>query len=313
MPITSEAVHFAFAVPCHNEVANIGALLKILSSVTFQGAHAEKIVVVSDASTDGTNDLVIEAARTSLVPIQLITRSRLLGKCSAINRCFQELPHVAVVVLVSADVIPSDDCIPKLLAAFRDPAVGVAGGRPLPSGDDSFWAVRVTKILWSVHHFIASECPKTTEITAFRNLGFVLNEASLVDEAEIEYAIVARGLRVAYVAEALVHTPSPLTIRDYMKQRIRVTLGHLLLRQRSGFAIGSLSTGTRIKAVLRVIRADSSGWPALALGIILELAVYLAAKARTYTRPVRSGAWEPIRSTKRVVEKAPPAGPLGLT
>ena len=183
----------------------------------------------------------------------------------------------------------------------------------MPSGDDSFWAVRVTKILWSVHHFIASECPKTTEITAFRNLGFVLNEASLVDEAEIEYAIVARGLRVAYVPEAIVHTPSPLTIRDYMKQRIRVTLGHLLLRQRSGFAIGSLSTGTRIKAVLRVIRADSSGWPALALGIILELAVYLAAKARTYTRPVRSGAWEPIRSTKRVVEKAPPAGPLGLT
>ena len=311
--MTSEAVHFAFAVPCHNEVANIGTLLKILSSVTFQGAHAEKIVVVSDASTDGTNDLVIEAARTSLVPIQLITRSRLLGKCSAINRCLQELPHVAVVVLVSADVIPSDDCIPKLLAAFRDPAVGVAGGRPLPSGDDSFWAVRVTKILWSVHHFIASECPKTTEITAFRNLGFVLNEASLVDEAEIEYAIVARGLRVAYVPEAIVHTPSPLTIRDYMKQRIRVTLGHLLLRQRTGFAIGSLSAGTRIKAVLRVIRADSSGWPALALGIILELAVYLTAKARTYTRPVRSGAWEPIRSTKRVVEKAPPAGPLGLT
>jgi len=313
MPMTSDAQRYAFAVPCHNEVANIGALLKILSSVTFQGAHAEKIVVVSDASIDGTDDVVSEAARTSLVPIQLITRSRLLGKCSAINRCLQELPHVDIIVLVSADVIPADDCIAKLLATFRDPGLGVAGGRPLPSGDDSFWAVRVTKILWSVHHVIASDCPKTTEITAFRNVGFVLNEASLVDEAEIEHAIVARGFRVAYVAEALVHTPSPLTIRDYMKQRIRVTRGHILLRHRSGFAISSLSIRTRVKAVLRVVRADSSDWLALALGVILEMAIYLAANVQTYTRPVRSGAWEPIKSTKRVVEKAPPGGPLNLT
>ncbi len=296
---------FAFVVPCHNEHANIGRLLATLSMVTFRGSGPEKIVVVSDASTDGTDEAVMEAARRSTVPVRLIQRSQRLGKCSAINRSLLEMGDVEIVVMVSADILPAEGCIERLLMAFDDPAVGVAGGRPVPTGDSSLWSVRVTHVLWSVHHFLASARPKTTEITAFRNVGIKLDESSFVDEAELEYTVSTKGLTVAYVPDAVIYTPSALTIMDYVRQRTRVTVGHMQLRRRSDFTIGSLPIGLRVKAVKRMLLEESCDLPALSLGVVLEAMIYVMAWARAYCTHSKSGIWARIESTKRSVERPP--------
>jgi poly-beta-1,6-N-acetyl-D-glucosamine synthase len=296
---------FAFAVPCHNEHANIGRLVAALSKVTFRGSGPERIVVVSDASSDGTDEIVMEAARQSTVSVRLIQRGERLGKCSAINRALLEMENVEVVVMVSADTLPGEGCIARLLTAFDDPTVGVAGGRPVPTGDSWLWSVRVTRVLWVVHHFIASVQPKTTEITAFRNVEIRLDENSLVDEAEIEHTIGAKGFTVAYIPDAIVYTPSALTIADYVRQRTRVTVGHIQLRRRSSFTIGSLSIGLRVRATMRALREESCDVPAVSLGVLLEVVIYIAGWARAYRTHSKSGIWERIESTKRTVERPP--------
>ncbi len=288
-----EPLTFAVAIPVNDEAQNIVALLQ---RVVTTGAV--RVLVVSDGSTDGTNALVERFAEQSPVPVILQATSERPGKADAVNRILTATADVDLVAMVSGDAMPDLGCIERLVAAFDDPTVGVAAGRPLPQGPPGLPVVEVSRLLWSLHHRIARTSPKSTEITVFRNVLSRIDPNSLTDEAAIEAAVTARGYRVVYVPEATILTNVPLTVRDYMDQRTRVTLGHLMLA-REGYGVGTLSMRQRFRALRQVWDEEGVAPRTLVLATALEVGVYAIALWRLHFRPRPSGVWSPSGSTKR--------------
>ena len=290
---------FGIGIPCYNEAQNIRSLLEVLSRQFSNEFMPVKIILVSSAATDGTDEIVSQFIDHSDLPIVLISQAQRLGKASSVNRIIQELENVEIIFLISGDVLPETGCLKRLLDAFADPEVGVVGGRPVPDGSMGSLAFRITQLLWDLHHIIVLSKPKTTEITAFKNLNRFIDENSLVDEAELEWMISGQGLRVVYVPEAVIRTQSPLTLRDYIRHRTRVMTGHILLARRKKYSVGTLSLKERFHAIRSLIRQKRFPYMIGSLAVLLEGFIFLRAYLLTYLQKSPQGSWKTIRSAKR--------------
>jgi glycosyltransferase involved in cell wall biosynthesis len=120
----------AIGIPAFNEEKNILHLLKAILQQNTTGFTLEKIIVVSDGSTDHTATL---AQSLSDERLTVITNKKRQGqnKCQNIilRSCQQD-----VVVLLNADVLPaSDDFLTLLTQPLRqDSRVGLASAETIP-------------------------------------------------------------------------------------------------------------------------------------------------------------------------------------
>ena len=291
--MTENRLRFAVASPGSNGAQNIVALLERVAD-----ARPVRILVVSDGSTDGTDALVRDVAGRSPVPVVLEARAERRGKADAVNRIVAAMTDIDVIAMVSGDAMPAEGCIERLIAAFADETVGVAAGRPVPRGPEGVPAVEVSRLLWALHHRIALESPKSTEITVFRNVFPGIDPDSRTDEAAIEAAVTSRGFRVVYVPEALILTNCPLTLREYVKQRTSVTLGHLKLAH-EGYDVGTLSWRQRFRALQEVWQEGGVKLGTLMRAVPLECGIFAMAWLRLRLGPRTGGIWSQSASTKR--------------
>ena len=110
-------------VPVYNEAAVIAETLECILGVDYPVERLQ-IVVVSDASTDGTDDIVARWARRGVELLRLTHRA---GKTAAENAARPRLKG-DIVVNTDASVRIHPQAIKALVAALADPAVGVASG-----------------------------------------------------------------------------------------------------------------------------------------------------------------------------------------
>jgi glycosyltransferase involved in cell wall biosynthesis len=120
----AEWPEITITVPCYNEAAGIAATLDRLLAVDYP-AERRRIVVLSDASSDGTDDIVRRYADRGVVLLRLPERR---GKSAAENAAFGAVWGTIVVNTDATTVIPPGSIKP-LVAAFTDATVGVASGR----------------------------------------------------------------------------------------------------------------------------------------------------------------------------------------
>ncbi len=290
---------FAFAVPCFNEAQNLPALLPVLDRTRVDGRAASRFVIVSDESKDGTNEIVTEFAKSTSTPVKLIVNERRGGKPAAINQCLAELRDIEIIVMISGDVLPRDECIALLVREFKDPSVGVAAGRSVPFGIEGNLAFEITCLMWSLHHVIATRFPKSTEVTTFRNVVNAIDETSFVDEAELEVSLLRKGFAVRYLPQAQILSPAPLRLADYITQRAVVTLGYLRLRRKRGHSMKTQSLAERLRAIAVVWRTQQVRIPILLLAIGVEIIVRAWAWAQFLAGTKRNGIWGRSESTKR--------------
>lgn len=120
-------------VPAYNEEAGIGATLAALAAQTDMGFA---LVVVDNASTDATPDIVRGFAATASFPVRLVHEEE-RGTGAAADTGFRyAIEHGAeLLVRTDADCLPAADWI---AAAREEFAAGteMACGRSLPRGDE---------------------------------------------------------------------------------------------------------------------------------------------------------------------------------
>ena len=114
----SEPLICSLGVFAYNEAGNILALLEALTSQELRNVKIAEIIVVSSASTDGTDELVAEYSQ-SHPQVKLIRQARREGKSAAINLFLAQATSPYLVV-ISGDVIPAPRTIERLVSAFRD-------------------------------------------------------------------------------------------------------------------------------------------------------------------------------------------------
>ena len=118
-------------VPVHNAADTLASTLESLLALRYPGDR--HILVLSDASTDGTDDVAARFEHRGVERIRLPVRR---GKTAAENLACTRLRGDIVVTVDASSRIPPDALLP-LIAAFSDPSVGVASGRDVSVASDA--------------------------------------------------------------------------------------------------------------------------------------------------------------------------------
>lgn len=119
----------SISMPAYNEAATIRQTIESLLALDYP-ADRRQIVVVSDASTDGTDAIVSEYAGRGVELVRMASRA---GKTAAEQEGARRLTG-EIVINTDASIRIAPDAIKKLVRRFADPTVGVASGRDTSVG-----------------------------------------------------------------------------------------------------------------------------------------------------------------------------------
>jgi biofilm PGA synthesis N-glycosyltransferase PgaC len=222
----------SIGIMAYNEEANIERTLQSVLEQQGPSIRIEEVIVVASGCTDRTVPIVSTMAQKE-PRVRLCVQEKREGKASAINLFLKEA-RSPVVVLLGADVIPEDSAIENLCAPFKDPLIGMVGGRPVPVNDVSTFMGHTVHLLWRLHDRVARVHPKLGEVIAFRNVISGIPVDSAVDEISIQALITQLGYQLIYRPDCVIYNKGPVTVRDFLKQRRRIFAGHLkVLRQQN--------------------------------------------------------------------------------
>jgi cellulose synthase/poly-beta-1,6-N-acetylglucosamine synthase-like glycosyltransferase len=291
-------------ITAHNEEQNIATLIRRVAAERLP-APIDDVIVVASGCTDATVQRANECA-AGLPVVRVIEQAKREGKASAINVGLAAARHDTI-VLLSADVLPREGTLSRLLAHLEDPAVGAAGGRPVPLNDPRTFVGFAAHLMWTLHDAVSRDAaePKCGEVIAFRKrsagreIVAAIPRDTAVDEVAIQALITGAGLRTKYDPEALIMNWGPATLRDWFKQRRRINTGHVL-SAREGYQPQTMSVRLVARAMLREPLCRRSPHRAAAVAAI-EVAARLAAYADIARRRPHT-VWDVARSTKRAIE-----------
>ena len=214
----------SITLPVYNEAAVIAGTVERILEVDYP-PERRQILVVSDASTDGTDDIVRGFAGRGVDLLRLPERH---GKTAAENAA---RPHLTgdIIVNTDASVRIHPDAVKHLVAAFADPSVGVASGRDVSvasldtranPGEHAYVGYEMwvrdleTRVLGIVG---ASGCLYAIR----RDLHMQFTPESL--SRDFGAALVARehGFRAVSVAAAMCYVPRSESVRREYRRKVR--------------------------------------------------------------------------------------------
>ena len=294
---------FSIGIPIHNEEQNIGRLLERLCSEGLESRGLRRVVVVSSGSTDGSDRIVAEFSRRWPRVTSLVEYER-RGKASAINVFLRKARDTDRLVLASGDVLPEPGAVARILDALNDPQVGMAAGRPVPTGQPKTLIDCVVRLQWELHHEVSLIAPKLGEVVAFRNVVGEIPTDTAVDEASLEAALRARGYRFAYVADAVIINKGPDNLRDFLKQRRRIAAGHRHLWMTVGHRVSTTRNWMVIRVVAGYLKAHPGRIGVAAVAAALEACGRFLGAFDLHVRGRNPYVWEVASSTKNLSGQA---------
>ena len=293
-------INCSLGIMAHNEAANIGRLLARVAASRLERVRVAEIIVVASGCTDDT-EAIVRAAAAADPRIRLISQPTRQGKASAMNLFLRDAA-CDVLVLSSADLLPSEDAIERLVSPFADPEVGMTACRPEPVNDPATFMGFAAHLLWDLHHQMNLEGFKAGEMIAFRKVFTRIPPHTAVDEASVEPLIRGQGFGVRYVPDAVVYNKGPETVNDFLRQRRRIYAGHLEMQAALGYSVSTMSGGKIAGLLLRNLdwRPRQLWWTAR----VVALEVYGRYLGRQDYRARRSHTvWEIAATTKELETK----------
>jgi biofilm PGA synthesis N-glycosyltransferase PgaC len=296
-------VECSVGIMAYNEDGNIAHALDSILRQDPTGQRIREVIVVASGCEDKTVPIVADIA--SREPrVRLIEQARREGKASAIN-LFIGAAQCPLLVMVSADVMVEDGAFDLLLRHFEDPAVGMAGGHPTPVNGAGTFLGHAVHLQWRLHDRIARDAPKLGEMVAFRNVVPSIPLDTAVDELSIQALITQLGYRLVYEPRAVVYNRGPSTVHDFLRQRRRIYVGHLRIRDQQAYSAPTMSAWRASRALLG---SESFSTPQAALWSAGTVGLEAAARALglyDIARGRRSHhVWEMCNTTKEHIQDA---------
>jgi poly-beta-1,6-N-acetyl-D-glucosamine synthase len=255
----------------YNEEKNLPLLLRQLGSCGFR--RILEIIVVSSGSTDDTESIVRGFMKKDK-RVKLVSEKDRRGKASAVNLALDNA-RGDIIILCGADLSLEKNSIERLAAAFSNPEVGMAGGRPIPIDDRMTMMGFCAHLLWGIHHRIALINPKCGEIVAVRAAGYRIPQGMGADEAYLEHMFRKDGWKIVYCPEAVVHNKGPGSIGDFIRQRRRIHAQHLYLENKTGYRVATANPAM----ILRGFLTDMDMSPKTIIFALAAVSLELASSA----------------------------------
>ena len=243
--------HVSYVIVVHNERAVIEQKLENTARLHYP-RHKLQVIVASDGSNDGTDELVRQWPGE--LPVRLLSLGR-VGK----NRALNEAVAVAggeILAFSDADSMLEPDALERLVAPFADSAVGGVGGdyrygqlAGEGEGERTYWSVdRIWKRLESRGGSMTSA---TGQIYAVRADTFQPVPDGVTDDFFVSTGALARGLRLHFAEDAVARGPVTDTADAEFRRKVRLMtrgLGSVMARKalldprRTGFYALQLAT-----------------------------------------------------------------------
>lgn len=289
----------SICVPAYNEEKNISKVLEGLLTQITRRVNIRKIVVVSSASTDKTDQIVREFIQKSK-KIVLIRQKERRGKADAINTFLRTVDD-PIIVIESADTIPQPKTIEKLcLPILKNEQVGMTGGAPIPVNDPKTFLGFIIHTWWWFHRNI----PRFGEIIACRNILESIPGNTAVDEAYIQAKMIQLDLAAVHVDEAVVLNKGAENVKDLIKQRRRVFNGHARLYKRENIKIDNMTKSTLYLLFFKFPIHNFKELVWVIGGIAIEIYAYILGMYDMKFAKKNPFVWETASSTKNIKKKA---------
>lgn len=210
-------------VAARNEAAGIAAKLDSLLALDYP-ADRLQVVVVSDGSDDGTDEVVAGYADRG---VELVSLPR-VGKAAALNAAAARA-RGELLVFSDANSIFARDAVRELVTPFADPAVGgVAGNQRYAAGDDggtaagerSYWSFDTA--LKRAESAAGNVISATGAIYAIRRELFRPVPEGVTDDFVTSTRVIALGRRLVFAERAVATEPVGASAEVEFGRKVRV-------------------------------------------------------------------------------------------
>lgn len=214
-------------IAAHNEAANVRARIENLLALDYPREKLE-LVIASDASIDGTVEIVREYEEQGVKLFEFTARS---GKAAVLNAVIPTLTG-ELTILSDANTVMDRQAARTLVRWFSDPRVGVVCGKLILT--DPVTGRNVDGLYWQ-YETLLKRCEGTIGallganggIYALRRSLFMgIRRDTIVDDFVIPLLTRIRtGCRIVYDEEAVAYEETPPVIAAEFRRRARIGAG----------------------------------------------------------------------------------------
>lgn len=295
---------YSILVCALNEEANIGGLLSdILTIQTMEGVELRRVLVVSDGSTDGTNNIIQDfVGRFPLINLKINQHRQ--GKMVCMIDAFSRLDEDFVVSL-DADVRLAPGAIETLVKKIASRSdTRLFAGNPVPEEvRNKTFAQRAAWFSWLLLNEIKKMYPSSIYSAHGRILALsksLYKDFSVSDEKSVgtdQLMYIAANHSFEYVTDAVVFYKNPRTTADFIKQNKRFRLAKKSRTNDKLIEKSSFRIPNRLRITIFVgLRHPAAAFCWLTLYFIGFLAFQLDPQMRK--KNASEYAWSEVRSSK---------------
>jgi poly-beta-1,6-N-acetyl-D-glucosamine synthase len=226
-----------------NEAKVLESKLRNLLDLNYP-ADLVQIVVASDGSTDGTNEILSEYGKNSRVRVILLPQSR--GKAAGLNDAIAAAQG-EIVAFTDARQTIEPEAVRLLMENFADPHVGCASGELMLGDAESGEAAQGMGLYWGIEKEIreleaasGSVVGATGAIYAVRrSLLVAVPPETILDDVYIPMHVLKQGARVVFDSRARAWDLPDLGTGREFARKVRTLSGNYQLLQLAPWLLSS--------------------------------------------------------------------------
>jgi cellulose synthase/poly-beta-1,6-N-acetylglucosamine synthase-like glycosyltransferase len=215
-------------IAAYNEASHIEATVHNKLNQDYPPGLLD-VMVVSDGSTDGTDQVLMRLALQD-ARITFIRQEPRAGKTAALNRLL-ERARGEIIVFADANSMYRPDTVRRLVAPFADPDVGYASGRMLyvdPRGslvgDGCTAYMRYENALRAWESAVGSVAGVDGGVDAVRRSLYRPMQPDQLPDFVLPLTVVEGGYRVVYAPDAVLEEETLTSESAEYRMRVRVAL-----------------------------------------------------------------------------------------
>lgn len=251
-------------IPSHREGGKPKSLLRDIRNSSNGSFEIDEIYLVTSENVPKLREFCEEIN----LPVEFISQDGRKGKASAINVALERTENRRV-VLVSADVTLEQDTLKNISDGLEDEEVGIVTARPVPKSPDTRFIGFFVGLIWDIHDLLSNKKPKAGEIIGFKKTFSSIPKDTTADEEFIKTLVMGEGFQSKYARDSVVYNTGPENVSKLFKQRKRVYIGHLDLKNRTGYSAPSMQIPLLLGAFLESME-NRSFHPYILLSVIFE-------------------------------------------